>query len=148
MGSGSTNSSGEGGEIGSVLSARSSISGVLGGEQSPPAPHIHHHHHPDFSRTSAGGVATTAVTTKARPFLISNIMGLEETRRLDGGGSPGHSPPSSLPGIGGCEEDGVGGGGVDSPGHSPSPDSDSELAGDEDSLAKVTVFRFVFWHIQ
>lgn len=60
----------------------------------------------------------------ARPFLISNIMGLEEEGREEGG-----SPPQ--------EEDQEGG---VSPGGSPGPDSDLEMSGaDEDSIAKVTI---------
>ena len=56
----------------------------------------------------------------ARPFLISNIMGLEE----EGGSPPPGGPPE--------EEGGV------SLGVSPGPDSDLELNGaDEDSIAKV-----------
>ena len=109
----------------------------------------------------------TTATKASRPFLISNIMGLQEERRENsqGGGqvSPQPSPSPTLPmhphhhlghqlsphsshlsqhGVGGMggEDDG-GMGGDDSPGHSPGPDSDSELAGDEDSLAKVNRFK-------
>ncbi len=74
----------------------------------------------------------------ARPFLISNIMGLEEEDRRgeeeeeeeEGGASPphaGHHHHQHLEEEGGA-----------SPGTSPGPDSGSEMGmGDEDSIAKV-----------
>ena len=67
----------------------------------------------------------------SRPFLISNIMGLEERGQV--------APPSPAPA--GPEDEGEGG---VSPGGSPGPDSDSELMGDEDSLAKVTYICIMY----
>ena len=108
-------------EVSNGINSLAALSRSSGGDQSPPSTTAQ-----DLcSRTSA----------KSRPFLISNIMGLQEDRRLEGAGSP-PSPMGSHHHHHhqGGEEDGVG---VDSPGHSPGPDSDLEMGGDEDSLAKV-----------
>ena len=75
----------------------------------------------------------------ARPFLISNIMGLEEEERRgedeeeeeEGGASPPHAGHHHHHQH--LEEEGGA-----SPGTSPGPDSGSEMGmGDEDSIAKV-----------
>jgi hypothetical protein len=71
----------------------------------------------------------------ARPFLISNIMGLEdeeEERREEEEEEEAASPPAGRHHHHLEEEGGV------SPGTSPGPDSGSEMGmGDEDSIAKV-----------
>ena len=70
----------------------------------------------------------------ARPFLISNIMGLEEnSREEDSREEVGREEEQ--------EEDVVG----VSPGVSPGPDSDGDLNGtDEDSIAKVSYSNFEY----
>ena len=93
--------------------------GLGGGVQHPAAP-------ADLSRSKPC----------SRPFLISNIMGLEERSQPTPSGAGGSGSPPSPGGPAGGEDEVEGG---VSPGGSPGPDSDSELMGDEDSLAKVSL---------
>ena len=82
-----------------------------------------------ISEGRVGGLeqpADLSARSKARPFLISNIMGLEEGREEAERGGREEEPEEELGGV--------------SPGVSPGPDSDPDLTGaDEDTIAKVSV---------
>ena len=82
-----------------------------------------------ISEGRVGGLeqpADLSARSKARPFLISNIMGLEEGREeVERGGREEEEREEELGGV--------------SPGVSPGPDSDPDLTGaDEDTIAKVS----------